>query len=486
MKILNRSDILAAEQNAVSNGIFSLADLMKNAGEGAALVIAQKYNIKAKKILVVCGKGNNGGDGAVIAKRLLELGAYVSCVFPLGIPEKYPASEYVSDLKLPLLSGFDDEYDYIIDALFGIGYSYREDKAVQNVIDKINLCSGVKISVDIPSGIECDGAAEPVCAVRADFTVTFIAPKSCFYMPLTGEYCGEWTVVDIGIAPISYSYLTTPVPESIKRPAFANKGDFGTVLNICGNYGMCGAQIMSCLASLRSGAGIVRAIVNEKNYAPFCADVFEAVTVPVPCDIYGCSEIDANLLLRETEKSDAVLIGCGMGNSPAASAMIKNILLNINDIPVVIDADGINTVSSDINIIRKIKAPVIVTPHPKEMSRLCHTTVREIELDPVKYAKSFSMQNSCVVVLKFARTVIASPDGRVFFNTTGNAGMATGGSGDVLAGIIVSFLAQGQSPLKAALDGVYYHGLAADAALKSNNERSLLPRDIIEGLKTVL
>lgn len=486
MKILNRNDIRAAEQNAVSNGIFSFADLMKNAGEAAAKLISERYNITAKKVLVVCGKGNNGGDGIVIANRLSDLGAYVTVCFPLGIPDKYPASEYAGEIMLDTVKNVEGEYDFVIDALFGIGFKEKPDDSVRYAIERMNLLSGVKIAVDVPSGIDCDGISEPVCAVRADYTVTFIAPKPCFYLPLTAEYCGDFDVAQIGIAPVCYTYLTVPTPEKSKRRKFANKGDFGKALILCGNYGMCGAEIMASLAALRSGAGLVKAFVNERNYTAFCTSVFEAVSIPAKCDAYGCMQIGDEQLREQLLSCDAFLIGCGLGDSLSAEFLIKRALMTVENIPTVIDADGINTVAKDINIIRKIKAPVIITPHFKEMSRLCHTTVKSIEQNPVKYASEFSKQNSCIVVLKGANTVIASPDGRIFFNTTGNPGMATGGSGDVLAGITVSFLAQGISPLQSALSAVYYHGLAGDKALELSNERSLIPRDIIEELKTVL
>ena len=178
-------------------------------------------------------------------------------------------------------------------------------------------------------------------------------------------------------------------------------------------------------------------------------------------------------------------MGCGLGQSDTAVKLIKKVLLTVENTPLVIDADGINAVSRDINIIKKIKAPVIFTPHPKEMARLCHTTVNEIEKNRVEYAKNFARNYSCIVVLKGANTIVAAPDGRIFFNLTGNAGLATGGSGDVLSGMIASYLAQGVSPLSSALNAVYFHGLAGDMAAEKSSKRALLPSDIIEELKYI-
>ena len=248
---------------------------------------------------------------------------------------------------------------------------------------------------------------------------------------------------------------------------------------------MCGAQILSANSALRSGVGLLKTFVCDKNYAAFTSAVPEAVTIPVPTDLNGVPVIEENLLETQISSADCLLIGCGMGVSESAQKLIKRVLLAVENIPVVIDADGINAVAKDINIIRKIKAPVIFTPHPKEMARLCHTTVNDIEKNRVEYAKNFASNYSCIVVLKGANTIVAAPDGRVFFNLTGNSGLATGGSGDVLSGMLASYLAQGESPLKSALNAVYFHGFAGDRAAEKFTERSLLPRDIIEELKYI-
>ena len=486
MKILSLSQIRAAEEGAVLSGAFSFAELMKNAGEGAVKTLAKRYSFCGKKVLVCCGKGNNGGDGLVIASRLSKMGADVSLCFPFGAPATDTAKHFFDDIKgINIVSNISQKWDFVVDALFGIGLDRELEGFAAEIIDKLNMLDGIKIAIDIPSGVPCDANFAPKKAFIADFTATFIALKPCFVLPLTSDFCGEFEVVDIGASVTDYSYLTIEKPSEIKRNKNTHKGTFGTCLMLCGSYGMCGAQILSANSALRSGVGLLKTFVCDKNYAAFTSAVPEAVTIPVPTDLNGVPVIEENLLETQISSADCLLIGCGMGVSESAQKLIKRVLLAVENIPVVIDADGINAVAKDINIIRKIKAPVIFTPHPKEMARLCHTTVNDIERNRVEYAKNFASNYSCIVVLKGANTIVAAPDGRVFFNLTGNSGLATGGSGDVLSGMLASYLAQGESPLKSALSAVYFHGFAGDKAADKFTERSLLPRDIIEELKYI-
>ncbi len=485
MKVLTVEQIRSAEENAVRSGIFSYRELMYNAGKTATDIICRKYDIKGKRVAVVCGVGNNGGDGFVIANELSKAGCFVTVITPLGEPKTETAKHYfnfspVVEIKKELFG----DYDFIIDALFGIGLDRMVEGAAAEVIDRMNLSSATKIAVDLPSGVTADGAIAGK-ALYADLTITFIALKSCLLLPPALDYCGEIEVADIGAPVTDYKYLTIEPPILKKRLKGSHKGSFGTALLIAGSYGMCGAQILASTAALRSGAGIVKAVVCDKNYSPFCVAVPEAVTVPVTTDDSGSFTLSADMLEKLYEKADALLLGCGMGQSFSAKQTIVNTLKTAK-IPIVLDADGINAVSFDINILRRIKAPVIITPHPAEMARLLGCDVRSVESDRIGCAKSFAADTGSITVLKGAHTVVATPDGRVFINTTGNNGLATGGSGDVLSGIIVSLLAQGYSPINAALAGVYLHGKAADLAADKISKASMLPRDIIAELTQLL
>ncbi len=480
MKVLTKALIRESEENAVKSGAFSFCELMFKAGKTAVEIINQKFDFQNKKVAIICGNGNNGGDGCVIAQELYRLGAEVFITFPLGKPITENASFYYNKLEnIKVTDNLIDDYDFIIDALFGIGLNRELDNDIIALIDKINSFNAVKIAVDIPSGVEADSGKILGTAFKADLTVTFIALKPCFMLPFGSDYCGEVIVADIGVEPIGYSFLTNEPPKLKKRTHNSHKGTFGTALLFCGSYGMAGAAILSAKAALRSGVGIVKCAVCESIYPILTCALPEAVCIPQK-DIDGkfSDEIDLDEILSG---SNALLFGCGVGSGENIKNLLKNILCNAK-IPCVIDADGINTLSESIELLRKSKAPIILTPHPKEMSRLCNISVAEVEAERLKIASIFAKEYNCIVVLKGADTVIAEPDGTVTVNINGNPGMATAGSGDVLAGIIVSLLAQGYSPIKSAKAAVYLHGEAGDAAAKKHSENSMIASDIIEEL----
>ena len=483
MKILNRSMIRSLEKNAAESGIFSYEEMMKNAGCTAFDILADNYDFEGKKVLVALGNGNNGGDGAVIAEKLSKI-CETEIYRPFGNFNSYPAKNFeksISDIKKT--ETLSDKYDYVIDALFGIGLNRPLELKTQEVIKKLNDLSGIKISVDIPSGIDCDAEAEQTNAFKADFTVTFIALKPCFVLPPFNEYSALTKVADIGIKPTDYLYKTTYAVYK-KRPKNAHKGTFGTALTFCGSYGMCGASVLSAESALRSGVGILKAAVCDKNYSAFTSCVPEAVVSLFKTDSDGFADIPEERTVSLLNSADAVLFGCGTGRSDKAVKALKAIIKN-SEIPMVLDADGINILSQDINIIRERKAPLIISPHPKEMSRLTGLSVLEIENNRIKAAADFAEKYKVTVILKGANTVVACSDGEIFINTTGNSGMASGGSGDVLSGIIVSLLAQGYSEKDAAVTAVYIHGLAGDFAAKRLTKRSMIASDIIEELKFI-
>lgn len=484
MKILTANQIKIAENNAVESGIFSYTALMQRAGDAASREILRRYSVTGKKICIVCGAGNNGGDGLVIAANLKRYGADVHLLTPIGFPSTDTAlyfKDSVSNIKI--IDEFTGDYDFVIDALFGIGLNRFLSDGISELVEKINAYNCVKIAIDIPSGLFCDGGSV-LTAFRADLTLTFSCYKPCQLLPHTSEYCGETVVLDIGLPLDDYAYLTIDKPVKRKRPKNSHKGTFGTALLICGSYGMCGAEILAARAALRSGVGIVKAIVCDKNYTAFTSSVPEAVTIPVSTAENAAPIIYDRTILSSLSNSRALLIGCGLGRSNDAVKCITR-TLELTNIPTVIDADGINALVGNINLISKINAPVILTPHPAEMARLCNTTTEEIESNRVKFAKRFSTENNCYLVLKGSNTIVATPNGQIFFNTTGNDGLATGGSGDVLSGMIVSRLAQGYSPLDAVCNSVWLHGAVADELAKQISTRAILPTDIIEGLKTI-
>lgn len=484
MKVLLSNQIKTAEDNAVKNGIFSYAQLMKAAGDAATQEITNRYDVIGKKVCVVCGNGNNGGDGLVIAANLKNRGADVCLFTPIGFPATDTALAFkdgVSNIKI--IDDFNGDFDIVIDALFGIGLNRFLSEKIADLVNKINAYNCIKIAIDVPSGVFCDGG-EVSTAFCADLTLSFSCYKLCQLLPQTSIYCGKTIVLDIGLPLDEYAYLTIPKPNKVIRPSVSHKGTFGTAALFCGSYGMCGAQILAARAALRSGVGIVKALVCDQNYSAFTASVPEAVTIPVQTSASGAPIVYDRTIFSALSNSNALLIGCGLGRSDDAKKLVISTLEKV-EVPVVIDADGINALQGGINIIRKIDAPVILTPHPAEMARLCDVSVESIELNRVKYAKKFAVENNCYLVLKGVNTIVATPNGRIFFNTTGNDGLATGGSGDVLAGMIVSRLAQGYDPLVAVLNSVWLHGAVADNLAKTMSTRAIIPSDIIEGLKTI-
>lgn len=481
MKILTRQQIREEENRAVMRAGRTYEELMYTAGTSAAQVIAERYNLIGKKVNVVCGSGNNGGDGIVIAYALSSVGADVSLSYPLGKSVTDTASHFADYVKdLAQYNEVVKDSDFIVDALFGIGLDREPQGIARQAINDMNSSNALKIAVDIPSGVFSDGELCNI-AVKADMTVTFIAFKPCFFLPTCSEYCGEVLLCDLGIEPEVYSYMTVEPTRPVKRRKNSHKGSFGTALVFCGSYGMCGAEILAVKAALRSGAGVVKALACDKNYSALCASVPEAVLLPVSTMPSGAPEVYDRTILSAVSGSDALLIGCGLGRNDDAVKFVKRVI-EVSDIPTVIDADGINAVSGDINIIRTAKAPLVLTPHPAEMARLCKTTVSEIEKNRIRFARSFAREFHCVLVLKGANTIVASSNGELYFNTNGNPGMATAGSGDVLSGIILANLAAGMSPLESALAGVYTHSAAGDSAAKRMNEKSILAGDIIEEL----
>lgn len=483
MQILNRDLIKKSEESAVLGGAFSFIELMGIAGSKAGEIITQKFSVAGKKIAVVCGIGNNGGDGFCIADYLYCRGANVTVIIPLGKPATESAVHYFKKLRfIETADTFDPKqnYDIIIDALFGIGFNRAPDNNVTQLFENINSSPAIKVSIDIPSGVDCDTGEIYTSAVKADLTITFIALKPCFVLPEGSDYCGEVVVADIGVKPVGHSYLTLEKPVFPKRHHNSHKGTFGTALMINGSYGMAGAAMLSAKAALRSGLGIAKCVLCDGIYSAFTCYLPEAVCLPVKQTENGTlpDNIDISVFC---ENCSAILFGCGVGKGENIRKILEQILKNTN-LPTVIDADGINALSLGIDILKESKTPVILTPHPGEMARILRVTTAEVEQNRVKAARDFAKEYGCVVVLKGANTIIASPDGEIFFNTNGNPGMATGGSGDVLSGITVSLLAQGFSPLEAAKAAVYLHGEAGDKAALKYGERQMLPSDIIEQL----
>ena len=481
MNVLTRNLIKLSEENAVSYGDFSFADLMQTAGDKATEIITQNYSLKNKRVAVICGNGNNGGDGFVIANNLLKIGADVSVFLPLGSPKTENAKHYFSLLpKNIIFNEFCGEFDFIIDAIFGIGLCRTLSDGIIKLIKSLNRQNAVRIAIDIPSGIDCDTGLALGTAFKADLTVTFISPKPCFYLPCSDDCYGKIEIADIGVKPLESDLKLLLNPVLPSRPKNSHKGTFGTALLICGSYGMAGAAILATRACIKSGVGIAKCLLPKSIYPILTTAIPEAVCLPKPQTLKGGLSSFINLK-PALIKTDAVLFGCGLSNTTHTLRLLKKLVKNAN-CPIVIDADGINALASRIDLLKKANASIILTPHPAEMARLLKCDTKTVEQSRIKIATDFAKKYNCILVLKGTNTLIADPTGKVYINTLGNSGMATGGSGDVLSGITVSLLAQGMSPIDAAKTAVHLHSLSADNAVKITGEAALTPSDMIEAL----
>lgn len=496
MYIVDKTVMARAEQLANDSGR-DYFTLMTSAGTACAQFIAQDRQVRDKTVLILCGKGNNGGDGFVIAKELSLMGARVTVALTHGEPtggiakkafDGMPKDVSVTDIKKVLNILKNKKFDIVIDAVFGTGYNGKKpDEELQSVFKAVPF---VDYSIDLPSLIACDTGEGWQYAPYTKNTLTFAALKFCHILPHSTDKCGKVTVLDIGITEEMLKSAGAKVTE-ISKPVFnpraktSCKNNFGTALSVCGSYGMPGASVIAAKAALRSGVGVLKLACIKENYTACAASVPEAVLIPLNSQGTTYSATELCILKENLASADALLIGCGLGKSEDAKQIVRELLIN-SKVPVVLDADGINLIAESIELLKEIKVPLVLTPHPGEMARLCKTTSGEIESNRFKHAVDFAKEYGVYLVLKGTNTITVSNSGEISVNTIGNAGMATAGSGDMLAGIMLSLLAQGYSPNYAVKAAVWLHSAAGDAAKERLGEYAMLPTDTIEELHRFL
>lgn len=483
MLVLTVNDMRLVEQEANESSI-SYLQLMENAGSYCARVIRKTFeNTNRRKVLIVCGKGKNGGDGFVIARKLTENGYNVTVMMTAGLPKDDISSEMLGRIRasgIPIVyfdekNGRNDYFDsaqIIVDCIFGIGFNGTPDHVSETVFDKINASSAAVVSVDVPSGLCGDSGEVTGAHVKADITVAITCLKPVHVLKPACTQCGQVVLAPIGIPEECYRKASSPLvtfkSEDIKRffpkRAFdSHKGTYGTVLVIGGSTEMPGAAFMASSAAVNSGAGIVKLAFPDAAYSAIASKTVEQVLVPLQSNENGrISHKSLPRIAKELEKCSAVVIGCGMGVDSDTEGVVRYVIEN-SPVPIILDADGINAVKDNIDILDRAKSTVILTPHPGEMARLARCSISEIQGGRGAAVKSFTEAHKSVLVLKGASTLVSETGNEsVYINTTGNPGLATGGSGDVLAGLIGSFCAQGLSPYKSATAGVYIHGEAGD------------------------
>lgn len=439
-----------------------------------------------QKVIVFAGRGNNGGDGLAICRLLRDRG--ISAVaYIIG---KGPLSEdgQINDLRInsaPRLTTVADipdltTFDLIIDAIFGIGIQRKVVGLAAEVIERINHASAKVISVDLPSGLFPDDISPLGPMVQADLVITFQRPKLSFFFPENAPYVHQWKTVNIGLEEDHIQEMNGPYylldhevrNMVIPRTKYTHKGSYGHSLLMAGSHGKMGAAILASKACLRSGTGLLTVQV------PKCGYEIMQISVPEAMCLTDAHQFHLTQL-HQLKPYAAIGIGPGIGTD-ASTALLLEQLLQQSAVPMVLDADALNLLSQNKGLLEMLRPNSILTPHPKEWERLvgkANNTLHRMDQQ-----RSFSEKHQCVVVLKDAHTTISSPDGKIYINTSGNSGMATGGSGDVLTGIITGLLAQGYDPLAAALVGVYYHGKSGDRVTQKRGSHALIASDLIEQL----
>lgn len=491
MKIFNVEQIRALDAHTIAHEPIASIDLMERASQAFVRCFCNQY-VNTRPVAVFCGKGNNGGDGLAIA-RLLSGSGYDVQVFVVEytlhatddfrqnlsrLGNHLTPRRIHSENDLPQLP----KQVVCIDALLGSGLSRPVDGLLATVIGHLNALPNRIIAVDIASGLYTDQPNGPSdIIIKPRYTITFQLPKLAFMLPQNAEYVGEWHVVDIGlnagyIAQNETPYHFTDKPEAEKRivprQKFSHKGTFGHAVLIAGSFGKMGAAVLSGRACLRSGVGLLTMHVPACGYAITQISVPEAMTTVDEMEKYISKSPDLT-------SATAIGIGPGIGQDPATVKALEKVLEKAK-VPVIVDADALNILSTNRHLLFKLPANTILTPHPKEFQRLAGESSNEFER--LEKARAFSSKYKVIICLKGANTAVVLPNGEVHFNSTGNPGMATGGTGDVLTGIITSLLAQKYDPADAAILGVYQHGLAGDRAAEARGQTALIASDVIEHL----
>lgn len=466
--------------------------LMERAALKTAEEIAGRFD-KNKKCLVVVESGNNGGDGLAVARILKSWNYHVDVCHIAGISKESESftkqKQILIQLGIPILHEIpDEEYDVIVDGIFGVGLKRPVTGIQKQVIGQINRMKGYKIAIDVPSGLYAtSGQIADVC-VMADLTVTFGLCKVGMLRYPGRDYCGEIVVKDIGfpknaieqVDPVVYTYDQSCLCKLPPRTNDSNKGTYGRVSVIAGSSHMSGAAYLAAEAVYRMGCGLVKVYTHEQNRTILGTKLPEAILMTYSDEVSIAACVDDAINF-----GDVILIGPGLGMDELAFSLVKTVLER-SSIPLIIDADGLNILSKHMDWLEGCRGPVILTPHLKEMSRLNGQTVSEIKQNTPEYCQSMAANYHLVCVLKDARTWVSDGTNKLYMNVSGNNGMSTAGAGDVLSGIIAGLAGLGMASDEAARLGVYIHGRAGDFAAEKKGQYSMIARDILDGISQVL
>ncbi|MGB8452302.1 MAG: NAD(P)H-hydrate dehydratase [Anaerocolumna sp.] len=503
--IVDSAQMKAVEEVTIDKIGIPAIVLMERAALSVADIV-KKHSNKQSKILAVCGTGNNGADG-IAAARILKLKGYTADILLAGDEDKASALtrqqlNIVRNLGISIYNNIViSEYTIIIDAMFGIGLSRNISGIYKDIIEEINTGEHLVFAVDIPSGLSADTAKPMDISIKADYTITFGLNKIGLILYPGCEYAGTVIVADIGLPQTAidavtsqyFIYDTSDLEKLPKRKNYSNKGTYGKVLIIAGSVNMSGACYFSAKAAYRMGSGLVKVMTPAENRIIIQSQIPEALIYTYDVGTIDNNEIDK--ILKEIEWANVIVIGPGIGVSDVSRQLLE-LVLKKDKTPIIIDADGINLLAQKVNELEnksdtefnRIEAVAsflpqhtVLTPHLKELSVLLNMTIENITSNLLETANYCTFKNNLLFVLKDARTIVANDDKR-YINISGNNGMATGGTGDVLTGIIAALIAQGLDTGEAAKLGVYIHGLAGDKACETKGSYSLMASDIIDAL----
>lgn len=517
MRLVKSQEIKKLDQDATRRfGIPSIL-LMENAGlQVVETVLFRFWNegAEGRTALILAGPGNNGGDGLVVARHLFNKGAGVK-IFLAAPPESYQGDaavnlEIVTKMGIPLkvYAGAEDgefkealrHTDIVVDAIFGTGFRGVPQEPLAALIRMVNESGKPVVAVDLPSGLEADTGRVAGDCVRACVTVTLGLPKLGLYLEQGVSYVGEVVIGDISFPPALKNQVESSFflldQEMVARNLplrlpIHHKGNYGHVLVIGGFPGYTGAVALVSNGALRSGAGLVTAVVPASLYPILAVKLTEAMTRPAPETAErGFARNSLASLGELLGRATVLAVGSGLGQDPETGEFLRELLKKV-DLPVVLDADALNLLARDKEILtdpylRERRKRWVLTPHPGEMARLLDLDIAAVQVDRIGNAVWASREWGVVVVLKGVRTVVAVPEGPVFVNPTGNPGLATGGTGDVLTGLIAGFIAQGMAPAEAASAGVFVHGWAADRLVSKKGMAGMIAGDLLEEIPLVL
>ncbi len=511
MWVVNAEQMQTLDRRTIQEAKVPGITLMERAGAGAMTQLIEALGSpKGKKVVILCGKGNNGGDGLVIARLMAKKGAKLKVVLMAPLKALSPDAKIMyrrlskiirpslitvnpSDESLHSLT---QDADILVDALLGTGLSSVVRPPYSFAIEAMNASQAFTVAIDIPSGLDSNTGAILGAAVQADLTVTFGWPKLGLYLGPAIDKVGTIQVIDIGIP---QDFVLDLIPqihllsqEMVRpliplRPPSSHKGTFGHAGIIGGSQGKTGAPAMAGLAALRIGTGLVTVATPQSVSSILESKLLEVMTEPMPESAQHLLGMESYPILRAfAAAKSALAFGPGMGISPSTTEVLRHLLPQL-DAPCVLDADALNGLAQHNQLFSSMKQPPILTPHPGEMARLlADSSAKQVNEDRIGISKQFAMQHQVVLVLKGARTIIAEPQGQVAICPTGNPGMASAGMGDVLTGIITGLLAQGLSGWDAARAGVYLHGLAGDLAAATIGEPGLIAGDVLTAIPHAL